>query len=270
MHSIILDIYDAFMSMYLLYIWLRISFKLLNLQKWVFCPTYIYSIFGTLVILRHQNMSLHCGTAAAAKSLQSCPTLCDPTEGSPPGSPVPGSLQARTLEWVAISFSNAGKGKVKVKSLSHVQLLATPWTAAHQAPPSTGFARQEYWSGVPLPSPTLWHYRIVKRSNERWTRGHSFQLGVVICNRESWARSLTSPKWPSLRCLDWYRETTKICIKSSCCYRYGIYWIYNLCTLWIFDIFLFFKCIPFFLRNYVMGTQYLGQMWTVRGNHIKK
>ena len=85
--------------------------------------------------------------AAAAESLQSCPTLCDPRDGSPPGSPVPGILQARTLEWVAISFSNAWMWKVKVKSLSHVQLLATPWTAAYQAPPSMGFARQEYWSG---------------------------------------------------------------------------------------------------------------------------
>ena len=88
--------------------------------------------------------------AAAAKSLQSCPTLCDPIDGSPPGSPVPGVLQARTLEWVAISFSNARKRKVKVKSLSHVWLLATPWTAALQAPPSMGFSRQKYWSGVPL------------------------------------------------------------------------------------------------------------------------
>ena len=92
-------------------------------------------------------------TAAAAKSLQSCPTLCDPIDGSPPGFPVPGILQARTLEWVAISFSNAWKWKVKVKSLSRVQLLGTPWTAAYQAPPSVGFSRQEYWSGVPLPSP---------------------------------------------------------------------------------------------------------------------
>ena len=83
--------------------------------------------------------------AAAAKSLQSCPTLCDPRDGSPPGSPIPGILQARTLKWVAISFSNAWKWKVKVKSLSHVQLLATPWTAAHQAPLSMGFSRQEYW-----------------------------------------------------------------------------------------------------------------------------
>ena len=89
---------------------------------------------------------------AAAKSLQSCPTLCNLTDGSPPGSPVPGILQARILEWVAISFSNAWKWKVKAKLLSRVRLLATPWTAAHQAPPSMGFSRQEYWSGVPLPS----------------------------------------------------------------------------------------------------------------------
>ena len=93
--------------------------------------------------------------AAAAKSLHLCPTLCDPIDGSPPGSPVPGILQARTLEWVAISFSNAWKWKVKVKSLSRIRLFATPWTAAHQAPLSVGFSRQEYWSGVPLPSPSI-------------------------------------------------------------------------------------------------------------------
>ena len=79
--------------------------------------------------------------AAAAKSLQSCPTLCDPIDSSPPGSAIPGILQARTLEWVAISFSKAWKGKVKVKSLSRVPLSATPWTAAYQAPPSMGFSR---------------------------------------------------------------------------------------------------------------------------------
>ena len=92
--------------------------------------------------------------AGAAKSLQSCSTLCDPIDGNPPGFPVPGILQARTLEWVTISSSNAWKWKVKVKSLSHVRPLATPWTAAHQAPQSMGFSRQEYWSGLPLPSPT--------------------------------------------------------------------------------------------------------------------
>ena len=93
------------------------------------------------------------GKSAAAKSPQSCLTLCDPIDGSPPGSPVPGILQARTLEWVAISFSNAWRWKVNAKSLSRVWLLATPWTAAYQAPPSMGFFRQEYWSGSPLPSP---------------------------------------------------------------------------------------------------------------------
>ena len=90
----------------------------------------------------------------AANSLQSCPTLCDPIGGSPPGSPVPGILQARTLEWVAIFFSNAWKWKVKGKSLSRIRLFSTPWTAAYQATPSMGFSRQEYWSGVPLPSPS--------------------------------------------------------------------------------------------------------------------
>ena len=102
----------------------------------------------------HQGMQrsclpweVHCtAAAAAAKSLQSCPTPCDLIDGSPPGSPVPGILQARTLEWAAISFSSAWKWKVKVNLLSCVQLLATPWTAAHQVPPSIGFSRQEYWS----------------------------------------------------------------------------------------------------------------------------
>ena len=95
--------------------------------------------------------------AAAAKSLQSCLTLCDHIDGSPPGSPAPGILQAKTLEWVAISFSSAWKWKVKVKSLSRVWLLVTPWTAAYQAPPSLGFSRQKYWSGVPLLSPQEHH-----------------------------------------------------------------------------------------------------------------
>ena len=108
----------------------------------------------------------HLGAAgtAAAKSLQSCLTLCDPIDGSPPGSPVPGILQARTLEWVAISFSNAWKWKAKGKLLSRVRLLATPWTAALQTSPSMGFSRQKYWSRVPLPSPiflTMRYYIIL-------------------------------------------------------------------------------------------------------------
>ena len=98
--------------------------------------------------------------SAAAKSLQLCPTLCNPIDGSPPGSLIPGILQARTLEWVVISFSNAWKWKVKVKSLSCVWLLATPWTAAYQAPLSMAFSRQEYWSGLPFPSPM--------RESEKW------------------------------------------------------------------------------------------------------
>jgi len=107
---------------------------------------------------------IHPAAAAAAKSLQSCPTLCDPMDCSLPGFSVHGILQVRTLEWVNISFSNAWKWKVKVKSLSRVRLLATPWTAAYQAPPSMGFSRQEYWSGVPLPSPnTPWENHNSKR-----------------------------------------------------------------------------------------------------------
>ena len=100
------------------------------------------------------NAAAAAAAAAATASLQSCPTLCDLIDDSPPGSPVPGILQARTLEWVAISFSNAGKRKNKVKLLSFIRLLATPWTAAYQAPPSMGFSRQEYWSGLPNRQPT--------------------------------------------------------------------------------------------------------------------
>ena len=95
------------------------------------------------------NGSRVLAATAAAKSLQSCPTLCDPRDGSPPGSPVPGILQARTLEWVAIFFSNAWKWKGKAKSLCRIRLFATLWTAAYQAPPSMGSSKQEYWSGMP-------------------------------------------------------------------------------------------------------------------------
>ena len=97
---------------------------------------------------------LQISAAAAAKSLQSCSTPCDPIDASPPGSPAPGILQARTLEWVAISFSNARKVKSESEVAQSCPTLATPWTAAFQAPPSIGFSRQEYWSGVPLPSPS--------------------------------------------------------------------------------------------------------------------
>ena len=132
---------------------------------------------------------------AAAKPLQSCPTLCDPIDGSPPGCPVPGILQARTLEWVAISFSNAWKWKVKVKSFSHVSLLATAWTAAYQAPPSLGVSRQEYWHGVPLPSP--WPLLVIIKTE--WS-GQSYCPTephlLHPCKWESWNKSfLLFPKF---------------------------------------------------------------------------
>ena len=133
----------------------------ISIPSYVSSFIYLYICFSVhflptfFMALTYKRTRLVLTVAAAAKSLQSCPTLCDPTDGSPPGSPVPGILQARTLEWVAISFSNAWKWKVKVKLLSHVLLLATPWTAAYQSPPSVGFSRWEYWSGVPLPSPSL-------------------------------------------------------------------------------------------------------------------
>ena len=120
---------------------------------WWFSPpdTLISLVLTGWASSHHSGLSSE--KPAAAKSLQSCPTLCDHRDGSLPGSPVPGILQARTLEWVAISFSNAWKWKVKVKSLSRVQLLATSWTAAYQAPLSMGFSMQESWSGLPLLSP---------------------------------------------------------------------------------------------------------------------
>ena len=114
---------------------------------------------GIKIAGRNINNLRYAVAAAAAKSLQSCPTLCNPMDCSLPGFSVHGILQARTLEWVAISFSNASKWKVKVKSLSRVRLLATLWTAAYQALLSMGFSRQQYWSGVPLPSPICsWYH----------------------------------------------------------------------------------------------------------------
>ena len=118
--------------------------------------------------------------AAAAKLLQSCPTLCDPIDGSPPGSPILGIPQARTLEWVAISFSNACKWKVKVKSLSHAQLLAIPWTAAHQTSPSMGFSRQEYWSGVPLQVCFFFFITLTSRLRKNFRRAMS--VTAVLCS----------------------------------------------------------------------------------------
>ena len=125
--------------------------------------------------------------AAAAKSLKSCPTLCDPWDSSPPGSPIPGILQARTLEWVAISFSSAWKWKEKAKSLSRFRLWATPWTAADQALPSMGFSRHEYWSGVPSPSPIV--------SARKLKRTWIWLLCLTVC--------LTLDKFLSLKLFQW-------------------------------------------------------------------
>ena len=138
--------------MYFLCFFLLLFF--INFDSWVSLVVCLNSFFLIFCLFTISSCFM-VTAAAAAKLLQSCPTLCDPIDGSPPGSPVPGILQARTLEWVAIAFSNAWKWKVKVKSLSRVQLLATPWTVAHQGPLSMGFSRQEYWSGVPLPSPMV-------------------------------------------------------------------------------------------------------------------
>ena len=164
-------------------------------------------------------------SAAAAKSRQSCLTLCDPIDGSPPGSPVPGILQARTLEWVAISFSNAAKWKVKVKSLNRVRLLATPWTAAYQAPPSMGFSRQEYLSGVPLPSPWYslvycinWHsyfyctsvqsFSHVQLLVTPWTAAHQASLSISSTPKAC-SNSCPSSQW-------WHPNISSSVIPSSC------------------------------------------------------
>ena len=141
----------------------RLSGSILPSSRSTLKPSNHMGVHSILNIFKDNIVLLgNLAAAAAAKSLQSCLTLCDPIDGSPPGSPVPGILQARTLEWAAIAFSNAWKWKVKVKSLSHVLLVVTPLTAAHQAPPSMGFSRQEDWSGVPLPSP------LVTLDNDYW------------------------------------------------------------------------------------------------------
>ena len=142
------------MSLFLYMVWGCVLTSLIYMKPFSFpnntCwKDYLFSIvYSCLLCWRLNDLA-----ATAAKLLQLCPTLCDPIDSSPPVVSIHGILQARTLEWVAISFSNAWKWKVKVKSLSRVRLPATPWTAAYQAPPSMGFSGQQYWSGVPLPSP---------------------------------------------------------------------------------------------------------------------
>ena len=150
------------------------------------------------------------------KSLQLCLTLCDPIDSSPPGSTVPGILQARTLEWVAISFSNAWKWKVKVKSLSCVRLFTTPWTAAYQAPPSMGFSRQEYWSGMPSPYPRL----IVVYSNLFCVTVFPWKLHQMI--KVLLPLSLTNMQYYDLYFESWVKMTIhnlqEICVLFLCPY----------------------------------------------------
>ena len=128
----------------------------------VVCYSHLFKNFPHCVVI-HTVKNFSVINEATAKSLQSCLILCDPIDISPPGSPIPGILQARTLEGVAISFSNAWKWSL---SLNRVRLLVTPWTAAYQAPPSKGFSRQEYWSGAPLPPP-------------QWSRSRCFS-GILL------------------------------------------------------------------------------------------
>ena len=133
-----------------------------------------------------------------AKSFQSCPTLCDPIDGLLPGCPVPGILQARTLEWVAISFSNAGKWKVKGKSLSCVRPLAAPWTAAYQAPPSMGFSNQEYWSGVALRE----QYRCSLKNYKTTIWLTNCTTGFIIWESHNWKRHM----YPNVHCSTIYKS----------------------------------------------------------------
>ena len=158
--------------------------------------------------------SLSFSAAAAAKSLRSCLTLCDPIDSSPPGSSVHGILQARTLEWVAISFSKAWKWKVKVKSLSRVRLLVTPWTAAHQAPLSMGFSRREHWSGLPS-NAWKWKVKVKSLSHVRllatpWTAAHQAPPSMRFFQ----ARVL---EWGAIaKAVNSVRLIYKLLIKSVC------------------------------------------------------
>ena len=125
------------------------------------------------------NNAMECN---GAMSLQSCLAMRDPRDGSPPGSPIPGIHQSRTLEWVAMSFSNAWKWIVKVRMLSRVRLLATPWTAAYQAPPSMEFPRQEYWSGVPLGRRNENHNHRKQTKLITWTTALSNSMKLWACH----------------------------------------------------------------------------------------
>ena len=135
-------------------LWLPVSLSTFGYSSFVYSCHFFFRF--TLLVLYCAHLCMKCSLGisnfleeiSAAKSLQSCPTLCDPIDSSPPRSPVPGILQARTLEWVATSFSNALKWKVKVKLLSRVQLFATPWTAAYQAVHGIFQARGLEWGAI--------------------------------------------------------------------------------------------------------------------------
>ena len=155
-----------------------------SLEKWLM-PVLRYLMYK----VSREYLVISFSKESESEVAQSCPTLCDPMDSSPPGSSLHGILQARILEWVAIPFSRgssqprdrtwvshiAGRRfiiwatreahhlakKVKVKSLSRVRLFATPWTLAYQAPPSMGFSKQEYWSGL------LLSYYIYKQKTNR-------------------------------------------------------------------------------------------------------
>ena len=181
----------------------------LKSHQWLLTLSYIKSVgpSGTVT-----------GSAAAtAKLLQSCPTLYDPIDGSPPGSPIPGILQARTLEWVAISFSNAWKWKVKVKSLSHVQLFETPWTAAYQAPLSMRFSRQEDWSGVLLPTQaqfcSIIHWSFGKYWPTKLCKSSKYRPMVWLCKIKR-PHSLMSPPISSEKSCK-YCEAAKLTVVDA-------------------------------------------------------
>ena len=161
-----------------LYMWVISWGLIINLPS--ISDTKFREWFPYLVQLIIDNCSEHKDNNNTAKSLQLCPTRCDPMDCSPPGFSIPGILQARTLEWVAISFSNAWKWKVKLKSLSRVRLLATSWTAAYQAPPSMGFSRQEYWSGVPLPSPNNNTHKTKSRTRSLFKQNRKIENNFII------------------------------------------------------------------------------------------
>ena len=202
---------------------------------------------------------------AAAKSLHSCLTLCDPIDGSPPGSPVPGILQARTLEWVAISFSNAWKWKAKVKSLSRARLFATPWTAAHQAPPSMGFSRQEHWSGAPVPAPileysqltTLWQFQANSKGTQSYIYIYPFFLmwvhSCLACtNRQHLFTQLRNKI---------YQEFHKLTVTYVC---YPVWGCCFTMTPWkyLFDLLILYFYPTALFPNLYVNCNFLFQYWS--------